>query len=183
MGSFKASAAVTAHLRSNPLMDVGDEVFNIDQSQTDRKELGAGTRVDGKVKQQLENLYTGQYDPSKRKKKQRQFDKVNKQTSNLTSLKFDQMRIADGLIPENIQVYFLSIDSWGWSSIIAASLTGGKPLRCTIYFRHTNFFKRGAPTKNNSTPLPTYSRTPTKNIRIRIITRPTQPMSCRLCII
>ena len=28
------------------------------------------------VKQQLENLYTGQYDPSKRKKKQRQFDKV-----------------------------------------------------------------------------------------------------------
>ena len=92
------------------------------------------------VKQQLENLYTGQYDPSKRKKKQRQFDKVwawnvlvrsenldavlnnvcfleplkfyknfqpwwvNKQTSNLTSLKFDQMRIADGLIPENIQV-------------------------------------------------------------------------------
>jgi len=145
MGSFKASAAVTAHLRSNPLMDVGDEVFNIDQSQTDRKELGAGTRVDGKVKQQLENLYTGQYDPSKRKKKQRQFDKVNKQTSNLTSLKFDQMRIADGLIPENIQVYFLSIDSWGWSSIIAASLTGGKPLRCTMHhlFSSYEFFQKG----------------------------------------
>merc|ERR1712131_508526 len=108
MGSFKASAAVTAHLRSNPLMDVGDEVFNIDQSQTDRKELGAGTRVDGKVKQQLENLYTG-------------------------------------LIPENIQVYFLSIDSWGWSSIIAASLTGGKPLRCTMHhlFSSYEFFQKG----------------------------------------
>jgi len=127
-------------------MDVGDEVFNIDQSQTDRKELGAGTRVDGKLKQQLENLYTGQYDPTKsRKKKQRQFDKVQKQTSNQTSLKFDQSRNADGIIPDNIEVYFLSIDSWGWSSILAASLTGGKPLRCTMHhlFSSYEFFQKG----------------------------------------
>ena len=57
------------------------------------------------MKQQLENLYTGQYDPTKsRKKKQRQFDKVQKQTSNQTSLKFDQSRNADGIIPDNIEV-------------------------------------------------------------------------------
>ena len=57
------------------------------------------------LKQQLENLYTGQYDPTKsRKKKQRQFDKVQKQTSNQTSLKFDQSRNADGIIPDNIEV-------------------------------------------------------------------------------
>lgn len=55
------------------------------------------------------------------------------------------MQNADGIIPNSIRDYSKNLDSWGWSSVLTSVLTGGKPLRGTLYqiFTSYEFFQKG----------------------------------------
>ena len=89
----------------------------------------------------MKKNYTGH----KRDAKKEGFQKVEKQTTNLACLRFQQSTNASGIIPTDLNKYYENIDSWSFSPVLTAVLSSGKPLRCTMHyiFKSYEFFEKG----------------------------------------
>ena len=68
---------------------------------------------------------------------------MDKAISNKAVKNFVHSCKANGDKPDTLEQYSQKIDSWGWSAVLTSVLSGGKPLRVTMYklFTDYGFFK------------------------------------------